>query len=62
VTGLVAGHRDRLKDDIVRGEEEGAEALALEFLESADGPSMVVVARIEEGDEKAGVDEDHRRL
>ena len=59
VPGFVAGNRDRFEDDVVGGEENVVELASLEFLERFHGPAVALVARVEQRDEEAGVDEDH---
>ena len=62
MAGFVAGHRDRLQDDVVGGKELVREPAAREFLEGCSGAGVVLVARVEQRDEEAGVDKDHLRL
>jgi hypothetical protein len=62
VADFVAGHRDRLQNDVVGGEEQIAQPLALEHPEGLHGPRVIPVLRIEKGDEEARVDEDHSRV
>ncbi|MCM2258535.1 MAG: hypothetical protein NDJ94_23130 [Vicinamibacteria bacterium] len=60
VIGPVAGDRDGLEGDVVGRDEHPGQFDVAEFLDGAHGRGMMPLARQEQRDEEAGVDENQR--
>ena len=58
-TGFVAQQRDRLRDHVIGGDDEFGQRAVTVAVEDLKDAGVVDVVRIDEREEKAGVEEDH---